>query len=194
MSIVFLLTPKNWKFILISMVVLILIFSIVTSWGSIVSSFKNIGNFGQCPKGIVPQVIEFQNTCHPWAETNCVLELDSGSLWGDGIKVGLYDYMGKMQTYSEDFPVVVCNKGSSEGQNVNYFYCGNLVYSKSSQLISSTGVVGKNEVGEYNIDLVLQEINASNSSRPPKNAFGLEVYVPPTHSYFKVISSTCKIK
>lgn len=84
-----------------------------------------------CPEGVVPNRIILdtgdngQIICHMnlnlggFRDGNCV------NTWLDGTKMaGLY-----------------CMRGYKEGQNVNYAYCDNILYSNTP--VSSTGDVGK---------------------------------------------------
>ena len=49
-----------------------------------------------------------------------------------------------------------CHKGSKEGENINYTYCQNLQYSKTTQEVSKEGIIGKEIKENYKVGLVLK--------------------------------------
>lgn len=154
----------------------------------LITAFIYYGNFYnqkpqniQCPNEIIPQTITFQ--IEDWwyhTTANLYLPKYSGmppSLWADNISVSKdYKIRGTINP--------VCVLGSKEGENVNYYYCYNLTYSKSETPISKEGVLGKTKITNFEVDLVLNQTESFTTSIPG----GLSVGI----AKLKVISSNCR--
>jgi len=109
-----------------------------------ISSNQNIIDKNRCPEGIVPTIISMKN----------YFEYDgTGLLWFDGTA------MNKFKPDKFSPPPALCRKGEFEGENVDYFYCNNLIYSKIETNISEEGIIGKTTTTNYMINLEVRKLN-----------------------------------
>lgn len=108
-------------------------------------------------------------------------EIDA--VWKDGTSVAKNDAYGFYY---------VCNIGSGEGENVNYFYCRGLGYSKEVKEIDSSGNILGIDNRNYQVDLVIDMANPLDT-RPltRTNMWGSQKKVG-DYTINKIVDSTCK--
>lgn len=177
---------KN-KRILIFIAVLVILLGVVYAFSSGIISNINIGNLPNtiCPTGIIPDKLLVLETKVPFIS----YDLASGNTgtpvgyvtpsWADGSPIN-FDVFSKP-----------CHIGSSEGENVNDFYCS-FDYSKSITNVSSSGIIGKTTDINYEINLTMEKDN----SYCPQGQICTSnhaVYDNPIGSlfYYNTISSKC---
>ena len=114
-----------------------------------------------CPENIIPEKItlhEAEGTAgnpeslyYFWAIYN--------TNWEDETEIKRYEgeTIDFFRAIDDSFGIK-CRKGSEEGENTNYFYCDNLLYSPSKTKVNSEGVIESSEKSNYKINLVLEPI------------------------------------
>ncbi|MEK6945400.1 MAG: hypothetical protein AABW63_01265 [Nanoarchaeota archaeon] len=167
------LNKKNTQKIFVYLVIiigLVILFSYVQQHSSI-SASKNT-----CPEGIIPDKLLITENKIP----TLTLSLTSGNTftqagsvtpsWNDGSPIE-YDFFNPP-----------CHQGSSEGENINYFYCS-FDYSKSVTNVSNEGTIGKTTNTYYKINLIMGRDNSNDAV----------VFNNPVASlvYYKINSATC---
>ncbi len=101
------------------------------------SSGSNLFSNSYCEENIIPDNLIFAGGAF-------ILDIGLKSTWKDGTGVGVRDYVYAQLNG-------ICRKGSNKGENVNYLYCENLIYSKT--FIDESGNIG--ETITYEINLIL---------------------------------------
>jgi len=104
-----------------------------------------------CKENIIPERILIDEgiaTTNQYAQNT----LDFVGTWKDGIAIGGNDDgWGLTTAFSSS-----CHRGGNEGENINYTYCDNLHYYKSTQKISKEGIIGEKVEKKYAISLILK--------------------------------------
>lgn len=144
---------------------------------------KNVNKIS-CPENLVPRLIvlnKFDLFFYDDHYGDEYTRYTSGDgKWLDGEKLSLTD-----NRYNS-----LCEEGSKEGQNVNYYYCYNIEYNKQNTPISEEGVIGKTEVKKFYVDLVLEKVMEENMPFIKVNGFNAGDDNP--IRTFRLVSYECK--
>ena len=103
-------------------------------------------NTKNCPSDIIPDkitIIEYPVR-------------DFIGSWKDGTPINEYK---SPDDYSIDILTIFnkqCHQGNNQGENINYFYCNNLFYSKNIQKINSNGDIISKYDNNYTINIILE--------------------------------------
>lgn len=169
------------------------------------STLKSLGipKENNCPEGIVPIkiVVKIGEFYEGYKQYSPSFKINDK--WADGTNIQVYygENSAPWIGIAEDD----CQRGSSTGQNINYFYCRPLIYQNTKTEISPEGVVGRQKEYKYHIDLVLKplgEIKANyiTSSLGNIESISGEVWsTPPSVSWgystlymnYEIVSSKC---
>jgi len=168
---------RNKKILIFLLVVIVLSIFIYTSKSGYIPIFQS----NSCLASLIPD--------------NLLIIHQEGTSGGDNIyypyiKGGLSFYLEKIEypfdNWKDGQPISInnalysCHKGLAQGENINYLYCNNLLYLKSTTNISEGGTIGKTQTISYSINLVLSD------GQLLKKYSGFE----DVESY-KVLSATC---
>ncbi|MBI5390077.1 hypothetical protein HZB02_01175 [Candidatus Woesearchaeota archaeon] len=144
---------------------------------------EQLSEYNGCPDGIIPEVltlniVDFPGLPEEYKGLDIIKQV---SKWKDSQPIEDYIPEGSVYLFEP-----ACKAGSSEGQNVNDYYCNNLKYSKSITPISEEGVIGKTQNSQFVISLVLTLVPNQNLQSEEVNFQRQKV------GDFEVISAQCK--
>jgi len=117
------------------------------SINSISGNLKDTANTIQCPDYVIPSRISL-------VEEPIRREITRS--WKDGTPIGFDDSGDSWATVGKTLFESSCRNGALEGENKNYFYCNNLLYSKETQQTDSNGLIIKNSNLNYRINIVIK--------------------------------------
>jgi hypothetical protein len=126
---------------------------------------ENVGekvNTFECPKEIIPEKVRvLDGNFIPNRLENRKKIKDN---WVDGTSIIVWRDPNDMWSGFNEILGQDCFKGSQEGENVNHYYCKNLMYKKVETPINEGGVIGKTEITEYRIDLEIMPLGKVNEN------------------------------
>lgn len=101
-----------------------------------------------CPANIIPEKL--------------ILYEEKGIVdgkWKDGTEIVRYESTSDISRFIDDTVYgITCARGNEEGENINYFYCDNLLYSPAKTGVNDEGVLESTGKMDYKINLVLESI------------------------------------
>jgi len=197
---------SSWAGVLIVVGIIILLIFVInpdvseTLKGNSLESSENGGSLIQkvfdeieCPEGIIPDNITFYKNQmisgidEEKMKTTGLFLLDP--VWKDGTPFGMpsgLTYLG----FETDY---YCHRGSGAGENINYFYCNDLTYSKEIKDIDPKGNILRIENKKYKIDLIIDLSNPLGERILTRtNSFGLTLNMGKL-TYHKIVEHKCKI-
>ncbi|GBE19645.1 MAG TPA: hypothetical protein ENG87_02275 [Candidatus Pacearchaeota archaeon] len=160
---------RKAKYILIIVVVLIgLVWAYDSGYIEIPKTQTTALEKYKCPSDIIPTFLSTEDY-DSWDGT--------GLYWYDGTP------MSKYREYTHTPALDLCRKGKFEGENINYFYCNNLIYDKSETEISEEGKIGKTITTRYVINL---EVKKYKDMEKDAGIYGIQKWVE-----YQVTNSLC---